>query len=156
MINVTNVGHVVLKVTDLERSVRFYRDMLGLKEVARATFDRPMAFFSATGENHPTLASSRSAPTQRLLRRITSGFTTSRFGIGHSLEALRGGGSAHRGERGPGASPAGPHRQPIHLPQRPRRKRARLELYVDAGPRHLARRPCRGGDVGAARTLKTP
>ena len=52
MINVTNVGHVVLKVRDLERSVRFYRDVLGLKDVARATFDRPMAFFSATGENH--------------------------------------------------------------------------------------------------------
>ena len=49
MINVTNVGHVVLKVRDLERSVRFYRDVLGLKEVARGTFDRPMAFFSATG-----------------------------------------------------------------------------------------------------------
>jgi catechol 2,3-dioxygenase-like lactoylglutathione lyase family enzyme len=39
MINVRNVGHVVLKVRDLERSVRFYRDVLGLKEVARGTFD---------------------------------------------------------------------------------------------------------------------
>lgn len=35
MINVKNVGHVVLKVRDLERSARFYQDVLGLKEVAR-------------------------------------------------------------------------------------------------------------------------
>ena len=43
-IKVRNVGHVVLKVRDLERSARFYRDVLGLKEVARANFGRPMAF----------------------------------------------------------------------------------------------------------------
>jgi catechol 2,3-dioxygenase len=54
-INVRNVGHVVLKVRDIERSARFYRDVLGLKEVARANFGRPMAFFS-TGENHHDIA----------------------------------------------------------------------------------------------------
>lgn len=50
MINVRTIGHVVLKVRDLERSARFYRDVLGLREVARATFGRPMVFFSATGQ----------------------------------------------------------------------------------------------------------
>ena len=54
-ITVRNVGHVVLKVRDLERAARFYRDVLGLKEVARGTFGRPMAFFS-TGENHHDVA----------------------------------------------------------------------------------------------------
>jgi catechol 2,3-dioxygenase-like lactoylglutathione lyase family enzyme len=29
-IKVRNVGHVVLKVRDLERAARFYRDVLGL------------------------------------------------------------------------------------------------------------------------------
>jgi len=54
-IRVRNVGHVVLKVRDIERSARFYRDVLGLKEVARGTFGRPMAFFS-TGDNHHDVA----------------------------------------------------------------------------------------------------
>ena len=54
-IHVRNVGHVVLKVRDIERAARFYRDVLGLKEVARGTFGRPMAFFS-TGENHHDVA----------------------------------------------------------------------------------------------------
>ena len=54
-IKVRNVGHVVLKVRDAERSARFYRDVLGLKEVARGNFGRPMVFFS-TGENHHDVA----------------------------------------------------------------------------------------------------
>src|SRR2546423_5693671 len=54
-LRVRNVGHVVLKVRDIERSARFYRDVLGLKEVARGNFGRPMAFFS-TGENHHDVA----------------------------------------------------------------------------------------------------
>jgi len=54
MINVRNVGHVVLKVRDLDRAARFYRDVLGLKEVAQATFGRPPV--SATGENHYDIA----------------------------------------------------------------------------------------------------
>jgi catechol 2,3-dioxygenase len=54
-VTVRNVGHVVLKVRDIERAARFYRDVLGLKEVARGTFGRPMAFFS-TGDNHHDVA----------------------------------------------------------------------------------------------------
>jgi len=53
-IKVQGVGHVVLKVRDLERSVRFYREVIGLKEVAR--MGDQMAFFSATGQNHHDLA----------------------------------------------------------------------------------------------------
>jgi len=45
-IKIRNVGHVVLKVRDIERSARFYRDVLGLKEVARGNFGRPMAFYT--------------------------------------------------------------------------------------------------------------
>jgi len=46
---VHSLGHVVLRVRSLEKSVPFYRDVLGLKEVAR--YRGAMAFFSA-GENH--------------------------------------------------------------------------------------------------------
>ena len=41
--------HVVLRVRDLERSLTFYRDFLGLKEVARLG---PRTVFLCCGENH--------------------------------------------------------------------------------------------------------
>jgi catechol 2,3-dioxygenase len=48
------VGHVVLRVRDLERSVPFYRDLLGF-QVAGEIPGR-MVFFTATGTNHHDLA----------------------------------------------------------------------------------------------------
>ena len=53
-INPKGVGHVVLKVRDLDRSARFYREVIGLNEVARYRDRR--VFFSATGANHHDLA----------------------------------------------------------------------------------------------------
>ena len=53
-ISVRGVGHEVLKVRDLDRSAQFYREVIGLKEVAR--FQGRMVFFSATGQNHHDLA----------------------------------------------------------------------------------------------------
>jgi len=46
------LGHLVLKVRDLERSLAFYRDLLGLREVAR--YGPEMAFLSC-GSNHHDL-----------------------------------------------------------------------------------------------------
>ncbi len=52
--NVRRLNHAVLRVRDPERSVTFYRDVLGLEPVAR--IGRIMAFMRAPGsENHHDL-----------------------------------------------------------------------------------------------------
>jgi catechol 2,3-dioxygenase len=51
-IRVERVGHVVLKVSDLSRSLGFYRDALGLSEVARGDFGDGTMVFLSTGRNH--------------------------------------------------------------------------------------------------------
>jgi catechol 2,3-dioxygenase len=46
----TRIGHVHLKVSDLERAVRFYRDVLGFEVTQR--YGRQAAFLSAGGYHH--------------------------------------------------------------------------------------------------------
>lgn len=46
----TCIGHVHLKVSDLERSVAFYRDVIGFEVVAR--YGTQAAFMSAGGYHH--------------------------------------------------------------------------------------------------------
>jgi catechol 2,3-dioxygenase len=46
----TRIGHVHLKVSDLERSVKFYRDVLGFDVTTR--MGRQAAFLSAGGYHH--------------------------------------------------------------------------------------------------------
>ena len=53
MVRAQKLGHAVLKVRSLEASVPFYRDVLGLTEVAR--HGNQMVFFSC-GDNHHDLA----------------------------------------------------------------------------------------------------
>lgn len=55
-VSVSKVGHIVLRVTDLARSLAFYCNALGLTEVARRDFgEGPMAFLS-TGNSHHDIA----------------------------------------------------------------------------------------------------
>jgi glyoxylase I family protein len=44
--------HVAINVTDLERSKRFYRDVLGLEEIPRPPFSFPGAWFQVGGPGH--------------------------------------------------------------------------------------------------------
>src|SRR3989304_10377352 len=83
---IRELGHVVLKVGELERSIRFYRDILGLNEVAR--MDGQMAFFSA-GEKHHDLAIMALGPGARSADPNAVGLYHVAFKVGDSLGELR-------------------------------------------------------------------
>lgn len=54
MLEPLGIGHVVLKVRDLDRSLSFYRDLLGFRVTSEMT--NVMIFLSATGASHHDLA----------------------------------------------------------------------------------------------------
>lgn len=54
MIKIKKLGHVVLRVRNLDKSAHFYRDILGLKEVTR--YQDAMVFFAIDDTNHHDLA----------------------------------------------------------------------------------------------------
>lgn len=54
MLRPLRIGHVVLKVRDLDRSLAFYRDLLGFRVAGEMS--NVMIFLTATGENHHDLA----------------------------------------------------------------------------------------------------
>lgn len=80
------LGHAVLKVRSLEVSAAFYREVIGLTEVAR--YGPHMAFFSC-GENHHDLAllevGAQAAPPMD--RQV--GLYHLAFKVGDSLDELR-------------------------------------------------------------------
>jgi catechol 2,3-dioxygenase len=52
-ISVSKVGHLVLRVRDLDRALAFYTSVLGLREVARRDFgEGPMVFLSSGNSHH--------------------------------------------------------------------------------------------------------
>src|SRR5581483_8860144 len=88
MINVQKVAHVVLKVRDLERSVAFYRDVLGFKEVARFRHGLNMVFFSL-GESHHDLALREVGDAAPSPERDAPGLYHVALKIGDDLDTLR-------------------------------------------------------------------
>lgn len=128
-INVQGVGHVVLKVRSLERAVRFYGDVLGLKEVGR--LGTKMAFFSA-GSNHHDLAVLEVGAGAALPERGAVGLYHVALKIGDDLEALRAA-KAHLDAHGVEILALREHRvsQSIYLNDPDGNG---LELFVDADP----------------------
>lgn len=54
MLQPVRVGHVVLKVRDLDRALAFYRDLLGFQVAGQMA--NVMIFLTANGQNHHDLA----------------------------------------------------------------------------------------------------
>ena len=80
-IAVSKVGHIVLRVRDLRRSISFY-EMLGLHEVARRDFgEGPMAFLSTGNAHHDIALVEADAPRGGALHHFA-------LKVGDSLEAL--------------------------------------------------------------------
>jgi catechol 2,3-dioxygenase len=62
MIKPDRIGHVVLKVRDIERSKRFYSEVLGL-EIMKFVPAIKMAFFASDGRDHHEIAAIEVEPT---------------------------------------------------------------------------------------------
>ena len=82
------LGHAVIKVADLDRALRFYRDILGLPEVARHGGN--MVFLSS-GHTHHELALVQIAPDGQALLpdRRQAGLHHLAFRVGEDLDTLR-------------------------------------------------------------------
>lgn len=83
---IRGVGHVVLKVRDLQRAGAFYGGVLGLREVGR--LGARMVFFSA-GENHHDLALLAVGPEAPAPEPGAVGLAHVAFKVGDGLPALR-------------------------------------------------------------------
>jgi len=163
-VRVSKLGHAVLKVRSLAVSVPFYRDVLGLTEVAR--YGGQMVFFSC-GDNHHDLAliemGAQSAPARGTPpdARPVGGLGAAppmdneiglyhlAFKIGDSLDALRAC-SEHPSAHGVALAGQSDHRVSqalyCHDPDG-----IMIELYVDADPAIWRDDPGAVAHIGALR-----
>ena len=86
---IRELGHIVLQVTDLDRSLRFYRDRLGLPLVSQGKpRERRMAFFSL-GQKHHDLALIELPAGSDGNDKARAGVMHIAFKIGDDIEALK-------------------------------------------------------------------
>ena len=86
---VLELGHVNLWVTDLDRSSAFYRDVLGLAQVADGVLkERRVAFFSL-GARHHDLALVEAGAPARVKGVMCRGLNHIGFKVGNHVDDLR-------------------------------------------------------------------
>jgi catechol 2,3-dioxygenase len=86
---IRELGHIVLQVTDLDRSIRFYRDTLGLPLVSQGKpRGRRIVFFSL-GAKHHDLALIELAPGAGGNDHTRAGVMHVAFKIGDDIELLK-------------------------------------------------------------------
>lgn len=127
---VTELGHVSLFVRDLDTSLAFYRDLLGLRETGRGKGGR-IAFLSA-GAHHHDLSLEVARTAGAIPAKGTPGLYHIAFCVGRSredLEAARSESVARGlvpfGEQADGRTPCFCVRDPDGH---------EVELYVEVGP----------------------
>ncbi len=89
---VKELGHVVITVSNLERSAHFYRDILGLKEVGRLG-ERGMFFAGGEGRTHHELLIQAVPDGQPIPQAPHIGLSHMAFRIGTTDDELK---EAHR------------------------------------------------------------
>jgi catechol 2,3-dioxygenase len=83
---IKSIGHVVLKVRNLERAAAFYRDVLGMQEVMR--YQWVMAFFSF-GSNHHDIGLLQVGERADQPPPYSTGLYHVAFKVGNTLDDLR-------------------------------------------------------------------
>jgi catechol 2,3-dioxygenase len=83
---IKSIGHVVLKVRNLERAAAFYRDVLGMQEVMR--YQGVMAFFSF-GSNHHDIGLLQVGERADQPTPYSTGLYHVAFKVGDTLDDLR-------------------------------------------------------------------
>lgn len=129
-LRVRALGHAVLRVRDLEASLAFYRDLLGMTEVAR--YRGAMAFLTFGSGNHHDLGLQQLGPGAAAPDPRAVGLYHLAFKVGDSLDDLR----AWRDKLAAAGVPllgASDHKvsQSLYLADP---DGIEIELYVDADP----------------------
>lgn len=136
-IQVQRIGHVVLNVSSLTKSVPFYRDVIGLREVGR--YGETMVFFSATGANHHDLALAEVGDEAERPREPHTGLCHIALKIGDGMDVLKAA-KSHLEKLGVSIKRIENHRvsQSIYLSDPDGNE---IELYADDDPDIWARDP---------------